>query len=295
MSVEPETLKRIRRIELRTRHLVNDSFGGAYHSVFKGKGIVFDSVRPYQPGDDVRDIDWHVTARAGDTFVKQYAEERELTVMLMLDTSASCLFGTVKHKKRDIAAELGAVLTLAANTNNDKVGLIIFSNKVERYTAPRKGRNHVLTIIRDLLAVRSSEKATDLSHALRAVNQLLKQKAIIFLMSDFLASPNEYERDLRVVSRKHDLIAFVLRDPRETSWPDVGMLRVKDSETGVKEWIDTSSNKWQDQFIERNRQFEQLRNKTLRQAGVDTIDMPVDGDYVGVLTQFFQKRSQHRK
>jgi uncharacterized protein (DUF58 family) len=288
----PETLRRIRRIELRTRRLVNDSFAGAYHSVFKGRGMAFDAVRPYQPGDDVRDIDWNVTARAGEAFVKRFSEERELTVMLVLDSSASCLFGTVKRQKRDLAAELGAVLALSAVSNNDKVGLMIFGDQIERFTAPRKGRNHVLRVIRDLLEVRPASQGTDLSLALRTINRLLKQRAIVFLFSDFLASQVEYRRDLLVTSRRHDLIAVVLSDPREVAWPDVGLVALSDAETGDVRWVDTASDDWQRQFLQQTQHFRELRDSTLVNAGVDCIQMPVDGDYIGALLSFFRQRAQ---
>ena len=289
----PETLHRIRRIELRTRRLVNDSFGGAYHSVFKGQGIAFDTVRPYQPGDDVRNIDWNVTARANEAFVKQYIEERELTVMLVLDSSASCLFGTVNRSKRDLAAELGAVLALAAISNNDRVGLLIFSDQAEHFIAPRKGRNHVLRLIRDLLAARPANRGTNLSLALRTVDRLLKRRAIVFLLSDFLASARDYTHDLLVVSRRHDLIAVVMGDPLEKRWPDAGLVGIRDAETSASTWVDTSSTDWRRQFEQQSRRFRQMRDTTLARASVDRIDLPVDGDYVRALTQFFRQRA-HR-
>ncbi len=289
-----ETLQDIRRIELHTRHLVNASFAGAYHSVFKGHGIAFDSVRPYQPGDNVRDIDWNVTARTGETYIKQYQEERELTVILLLDSSASSSFGTINKSKRELATEIGAVLALSAVSNNDQVGLLIFSDQIEHYTAPRKGRNHVLRLIRDLLAASASGKGTDLSLALRSVRRLLKQHAIIFLMSDFLASPAEYASDLAVVSSRHDLIALVLSDPLEQSWPNAGLVWVKDAETGAHQLVNTASRRWYTQFQHRAKQFQQTRDITLSQAGVDRIDIPLNGDYTRALARFFRQRSKRR-
>jgi len=288
----PETLRRIRHIELHTRRLVNNSFAGAYHSVFKGRGIAFDTVRPYQPGDSVRDIDWNVTARNDEAYVKNYAEERELTVMLALDTSASCLFGTVRQPRRDLAAEIGAALALSAVSNNDKVGLLIFSDQVELFIPPRKGRNHVSRLIRELLAARPSSKGTDLSLGLRTVNRFFKQRAIVFLLSDFLASGQEYAADLLVTGRRHDLIAVVLSDPRESSWPNVGLIGLQDAETGVEQWVDTSSPTWQRQFQRQTARFRQMRDTVLTRAGVDRIDMPLDGDYVRALTLFFQQRTK---
>lgn len=287
-----ETLARIRRIELHTRRLVNDSFAGAYHAVFKGRGIAFDTVRAYEPGDDVRDIDWNVTARTGEPFIKRYTEERELTVMLVLDASASCLFGTVNRPKRDLAAELGAVLAFAAIINNDKVGLLVFSDKVELHIAPRKGRKHVLRLIRDLLAAQPVNRGTDISMALRTINQSLRRRAIVFLISDFLASDQEYKRDLMVTSRRHDVIAVVLSDPREQTWPGVGLVGLRDAETSTVKWVDTAPRDWQRKFEAQARRFQKMRDTTLNQAEVDRIDIPLNGDYVQALTRFFQQRER---
>jgi uncharacterized protein (DUF58 family) len=287
-----DTLRKIRRIEMRTRKLVNDSFAGAYLAVFKGRGIAFDTVRPYEPGDDIRDIDWNVTARAGAPFVKRYVEERELTVMLVLDASASAAFGTVNRQKRDMAAELGAVLAFTAISNNDKVGLMIFSDQVELFIPPRKGRNHVLRLIRDLLAVRVEHTGTDISLAFRTINQLLKRRAIVFFISDFLMSSSNYARDLIVTGQRHDVIAIVLSDPREKTWPNVGLVGLRDAETGKVAWIDTASGEWRKQFRQQARRFQAMRDQALSRAGVDRIDIPVDGDYVFALTRFFQQRTQ---
>lgn len=294
-QLSPELLKRIRQIELRTRRLVNDSFAGAYHSVFKGQGIVFDAVRPYQAGDDVRMIDWKVTARSGEAYIKRYVEERELTVMIVLDTSASCLFGTVNKSKRDLAAEIGAVLALSAISNNDKVGLLIFSDKVELFIPPRKGRNHVLLLIRDLLAVRPSNQGTDLGMAFRTLNRVLNQKSVVFFMSDFLENVDDYRREMMVTAKKHDMIGVVLSDPLEETWMPLGLVGVHDAETGVKQWVDTSSRQWREKFEDQTAYFGELRDQTLLKSGVDRIDIPVDGDYVRALMQFFQKRSRRSR
>lgn len=287
-----ETLRAIHLIELRTRRLVNDVFAGAYHAVFKGRGMAFDTVRAYEPGDDVRDIDWNVTARAGEPFIKRYTEERELTVMLVMDASASSLFGTVNRQKRDLAAEIGAVLAYAAITNNDKVGLLVFSDQVELLIPPRKGRTHVLRLIRDLLAVEPAHTGTDISLALRMVNQSLRRRSIVFLISDFLVDNKAYERDLMVTSYRHDVVALVLSDPLEQEWPEVGMVQLRDAETGQTEWIDTAAPGWQKRFREQTALFRQMRELALTRAQVDRIDMPVNGDYVRALTQFFQRRQQ---
>lgn len=290
--LEAETLKRIRQLELKTRRLVNTSFAGAYHSVFKGRGIAFEGVRPYQPGDDVRDIDWNVTARADEAYIKRFAEERELTVMLMLDSSASCLFGTQNRQKRDLAAEIGAALALSAITNNDQVGLLIFSDQIEHFTAPRKGRNHVLRLIRDLLAARPSNQGTDLAMGLHAVNRMLKQRAIIFLMSDFLATSAEYTRELNITARRHDLIAVVLSDPLENRWQNSGLVRLYDAETDEIVLVDTASADWRSRFNTQSGRFQKMRDATLSRAGVDRIDLSVTSDYVSALRQFFQRRER---
>lgn len=289
-----DVLRKIRRIELRTRRLVDDSFAGAYHSVFKGRGMEFDTVRPYEIGDDVRHIDWNVSARAGTPFVKQYVEERELTMMLALDISASAFFGTVNQRKRDVAVELGAVLAYAAIRNNDKVGLLLFSDQVELYVAPRKGQNHVLRLIRDLLAAKPVSSGTDLGLGLRTVSRLLKRRAIVFLMSDFLTAGETYASDLLLTARRHDVISVVLSDPLETTWPDAGLIGLRDSETGEKAWVDTTSSAWREGFSQQAKRFHQMRDAALSRAQVDRIDVPSDGDYVRALGRFFQQRSRRR-
>lgn len=290
-----ETLRKIRRIELRTRKLVNDSFAGSYHTVFKGRGIEFDAVRPYEPGDDLRSIDWNVTARAGAPFVKRYVEERELTVMLVIDTSASCFFGTVARQKHDLAAELGAVLAYAAISNQDKVGLLLFSAQVELYVQPRRGRKHVLLLIRDLLAARPSQKGTDISLGLKTVNRLLKHRSIVFLVSDFLVAGEEYQTELALLARRHDVIALVLSDPLEARWQEVGLIAVMDAETEVVRWVDTGQKNWRDQFEKQARRFQSLRDQLLLHAGVDRIDVSTTGDYLEALTGFFQRRARRLK
>lgn len=289
--ISAETLRKIRRIELRTRRLVRDQLVGAYHSMFKGRGIAFDAVRPYEPGDDVRDIEWNVTARTGGTpFIKRYSEERELTVLLVLDASASNFFGTTGQQKQERAAELGAVLALAAIRNNDKVGLLVVSDQMEHFTPPRKGRNHILRLIRDLLAVKPTSKGTDLALGLKTANNYLKQKAIIFLISDFLASKDEYSTELLVTSRKHDVIAVVVSDPRENEWSDAGLVALRDAETDEVQWVDTSAKSWREGFAARAARFQAMRDAALARAQVGRIDVPPDGDYVPALVAFFQRR-----
>jgi uncharacterized protein (DUF58 family) len=287
-------LRRINRIELRTRRQVHNLFSGAYQSIYKGRGLSFASVRPYVPGDDVRHIDWKVTARAGIPFIKEFVEERELTMMLVIDGSASVFFGTQDRQKRDFAAELGAILAYTANFNNDKAGLLIFSEEVEHYIPPKKGRNHILRLIRDLLTIETSGRGTDLGLALRTVNRLLKRGAIVFLLSDFLMPVESYQRDLLITSRQHETINIVLSDPLEEVIPDVGIMGVQDAETGDVQFIDTSSEKWQTQFREQRMKLLLERDAAFRRAGVEQIDMPPDGDYIRALSHFFQQQARKR-
>jgi len=286
----PELIKKIRQIEIRTRHLVNTSFAGEYHAVFKGRGMEFDEVRPYQRGDEVRTIDWNVTARTGQLFVKRYIEERELTVMLLVDASASGQFGTVNRFKREIAAELAAVLAFSAITNNDKVGLLIFTDQIELFITPRKGRRHVLRLIRDLLAFEPQGYRTNLKLGLETLNHMLKRRSIIFLVSDFLSPPDGYRRILQVSNRRHDIIAVTLSDPREHEWPGIGLVALEDAETGQVQWVDTSSRQWQQAFIERVDELRVARERVFRKAKVDRIDITTDKDYVIPLANFFEKR-----
>lgn len=288
----PELIKKIRRIEIRTRRLVNDSFAGEYHAVFKGRGMEFDEVRPYQPGDEVRIIDWNVTARTGQLFVKRYVEERELTVMLLVDASGSGQFGTVQRFKREIAAELGAVLAFSAITNNDKVGLIVFTDKIELFISPRKGRRHVLRLIRDLLAFEPAGHGTDLKLALDTINRVLKRRSIVFLISDFLVPPESYRSVLQVSNRRHDVIAASLSDPREMELPNVGLLALQDAETGQIQWVDTSDRRWREAFQERVNELHAGRERVFRRSKVDRIALTTDADYVTPLTVFFEKRAR---
>ena len=288
----PELIKKIRQIEIRTRRLVNTSFAGEYHAIFKGRGMEFDEVRPYQNGDEVRTIDWNVTARTGELFVKRYIEERELTVMLLVDASASGQFGTVNRFKREIAAELAAVLAFSAITNNDKVGLLIFTDQIELFIAPRKGKRHVLRLIRDLLAFEPKGRHTNLKLGLDTLNHMLKRRSIIFLLSDFLTPPDSYRSILQVSNRRHDVIAVTLSDPREHEWPQVGMLALEDAETGQIQWVDTSNRHWREAFGERVTELKLARERVFRKAKVDRIDITTDADYVIPLTNFFEQRAR---
>jgi len=290
--VTTELMEKIRRIEIRTRRLVNDSFAGEYHSVFRGRGMEFDKVRPYLPGDEVRTIDWNVTARTGQPHVKQYVEERELTVMLVVDASGSGDFASQGKFKRELAAELASVLSFSATTNKDKVGLLIFTDKVELYIPPRKGRRHVLRLIRDLLAFEPQNNGTDIKMALDTVNQVLKRRAIVFLVSDFMDDPERYAKPLFMANRKHDVIAVDLHDPLEAGIADVGVLALEDAESGELIWLDTGDPAWRQIFERRTQRFDTDKRKTLANAGVDRIQIRTDQDYAKALTIFFQKRAK---
>jgi uncharacterized protein (DUF58 family) len=279
-----ELMSKIRRIEIRTRRLVNDSFAGEYHSVFRGRGMEFDEVRPYLPGDEVRTIDWNVTARTGHPYVKRYMEERELTVMLLVDASGSGDFGSEGKFKRELAAEIASVLSFSATTNKDKVGLMIFTDKVELYIPPRRGRHHVLRLIRELLAFEPESDGTDIKLALDTINQILKRRSIIFLVSDFLDEPERYKKELHMTNRWHDVIAVDLHDPLETNIANVGLLA-----------LDTGDPAWRQSFAEQTGRFKETKNKALASAGVDQVRINTDQDYVKALTLFFQKRAQRLK
>jgi uncharacterized protein (DUF58 family) len=287
-----ELMSQIRRIEIRTRRLVNDTFAGDYQSIFKGRGMAFDEVRPYNPGDEIRTIDWNVTARTGDAYVKQYTEERELTVMLMVDMSGSGDFGSVNRFKRELAAELTAVLSFAATTNNDKVGLLLFTDQVELFIPPRKGRRHVLRLIRELLAFQPQSRGTDIKLALDAVNQMLKRRSILFLISDFLEAPARYRKALAMTNRRHDIIAVDLSDPLERSIANVGLLTLEDAETGELTWVDTSDKKWQKAFHQRVEKLEAEKHQAFVRSSVDRINVGTDQDYINPLTGFFQQRAR---
>lgn len=287
-----DLVKKIRRIEIRTKRLVNDSYSGEYHSIFKGRGMEFDEVRPYQVGDEIRSIDWNVTARTGEPHVKRYVEERELSVMLLVDASGSENFGSVNRFKRELAAELTSVLSFAATSNNDKVGLMIFTDQIEHYIPPRKGRRHVLRLIRELLAFEPKGKGTDIKLALDTVNLMLKRRSIIFLVSDFLTDPGSYRKELAVTNRRHDVIAVDLNDPLEGDIDDVGLLALEDPETGRIAWVDTSSKTWQSAYLERITFLEMTKHQTFTQASVDNISIGTDIDYTKPLTAFFEERAK---
>ena len=287
-----DLIARIRRIEITTRKLVADSFAGEYQSVFKGRGMEFDEVRQYHPGDDVRSIDWNVTARTGEPHVKSYIEERELTVMLVVDVSGSGDFGTRNRFKRELAVELAAVMSFAATTNNDKVGLLLFTDRVESLVPPRKGRSHVLRMVRDLLVFQPEGAGTDITLALNTVHRMLKRRSIVFLVSDFLADPESYRQAMLVTNRRHDVVAFDLSDPLEHEIANVGVIALEDAESGQLRWVDTASRDWQREFNDRVAALEASKRDVLISAGVDRVNLTTERDYVAEVGAFFKTRLQ---
>ncbi|MFC1620853.1 DUF58 domain-containing protein [Candidatus Omnitrophota bacterium] len=285
-----EILKKIRQIEIRTGRLVNDVFAGKYESVFKGRGMEFHEVREYVPGDDIRSIDWNVTARAGNPYVKKFVEERELTVLLMADLSSSGHFGTKNKLKKEIMAEIGAVLAFSAIKNNDKVGLLLFTDHVEKFIMPKKGRAHVLRVIRELLYYKPKGKKTNINTAIEYLGKVLKKKAVIFLISDFIDS--NYEKRLRILNKRHDIVAIPISDPRETVLPDVGLIEFEDAETGEILFMDTADALLKKEFTKRKHSFIEERNRIFRSVGVDSVEISTDKPYIKPLMLFFKKRAK---
>lgn len=285
-----ELLKQVRQIEIRTKGLVNQVFSGEYHSVFKGRGMEFSEVREYQFGDDIRNIDWNVTARFGHPYIKIFEEERELTVILMVDLSGSLMFGSANKTKQRVAAELSAILAFSALKNNDKVGLILFTDKIEKFVPPRKGRKHVLRIIREVLSFEPEGKSTNLRGALEYMNNAIKKKSIAFLISDFI--DDGFEKILRIVGRKHDLIGIVLDDKREKEIPNIGLIKLTDSETGTERWIDTSSRRVRDMMFSEHKEKEKVRNSIFIRSGLDKIEVTAGSNYITPLVQFFKRREK---
>ncbi len=283
-----ELLKQVRQIEIRTRGLVNQVFSGEYHSVFKGRGMEFSEVREYQFGDDIRNIDWNVTARFGHPFVKIFEEERELTVMLMVDMSGSLIFGSVDKTKQQIAAEISAILAFSALKNNDKAGLIMFTDKIEKFVPPRKGRSHALRIVREVLSFEPEGKSTNLKGALEYMNNAVKKRSIVFLLSDFMDSG--YDKILRIVGKKHDLIGVVLNDKREDEIPKMGLVKFVDAETGMERWIDTEDKKTRFLFEEMREKSKTSRKSLFLSARLDSIEIQTGEDYITPIVKFFRLR-----
>lgn len=290
--LDNELVKKIKQIQIYTSHAVNASFAGQYESVFKGRGMQFEEVREYVPGDDVRDIDWNVTARAGKPYIKRFREEREMTVMLVVDMSASGDFGSVEKSKNELAAEFCAVLAFAAIRNNDKVGLVIFTDQIELYVPPKKGSKHVLRLIRELLGFKVKGKKTDITLALDHVAKVTKKRATIFLVSDFIA--NDFVNSMSILNRRHDLIGVEVRDASETKLPNAGLIEVDDPETGQRKVIDSSSKavrKWYEQL---SQQRHENLIESLNSRGIDCISLRTDKSYINDLIKFFHMRHSRR-
>ena len=288
--IPKQILKKVKQVEIRTRGLVNDLFGGEYHSVFKGRGMAFSEVREYQPGDDIRLIDWNVTARNGSPFIKIFEEERELTVYLLVDISKSGEFGSQNQLKQEFAAEIASVLGFSAIKNNDKVGLILFSNDIEKYVVPKKGKSHVLRVIRELLYNEPKGNKTSIKNVLDYLLKVAKRRSVVFLISDFI--DDNYWSSLKIVNRKHDLIGIRLFDPAEKLLPDLGVIKVRDPESGSSFWIDTSNRGEMEKLKNQiNSDFDTF-NKQAKKIGFDIISVSTNGDFVDPLISLFRKRDK---
>jgi uncharacterized protein (DUF58 family) len=284
-----ELLKKVRRIELKIKSLSKNIFSGEYHSAFKGRGMSFSEVRSYQYGDDVRNIDWNVTARANEPFVKIFEEERELTIMILVDVSGSSSFGSKYQRKSEVFTEICAMLAFSASQNNDKVGVILFSDKIEKFIPPKKGKQHILRIIRELLDYTPNTSGTDIGLALQYLTNILKKKAICFVLSDFQA--DNYETALKIASKKHDIIGFSVSDPLEAALPDVGLLHIRDPETGEIGWIDTQDKEAMGNYKLKFRQNKEAFNRHFKKSKTGVIDIGIEDSYVLALLQFFKKRA----
>ena len=287
-----EILKKVRQIEIRTKNIVNDFFGGDYHSNFKGRGMTFSEVREYVPGDDVRSIDWNVTARTGKPHIKIFEEERELSVLILIDVSSSGVFGSKKDLKIDLGIEIAAMLSFSAIKNNDKVGLALFSDRVEKYIPPKKGKKHVLRLITDIMNhdFDNSNKRTSIKNAIDFANKISKRKSVIFLISDFI--DDNFWNELKFLNFKHDVVGLQIYDSYEKNFPDIGLINIHDSETGKSSWIDTSSKKNRERF--KKNSIEKLNNFSIKckNIGFDLLQIKTDDDYIKFLMQFFRSRAK---
>lgn len=288
--ISKEILKKIRKIHIRTNYIVNDIFAGEYESAFRGRGMEFEEVREYTPGDDVRDIDWNVTARFGHPFVKMYREERELTIMLLVDVSSSLFFGTSRQFKQERAAEVASVLAFAATKSNDKVGLIIFSDHIEKFIPPKKGKNHVWGVIKNVLEHQPVSKKTDIAGALNYLNRVVRRKSVVFLVSDFIA--DSYEKPLRVTSKKHDIIPISITDPRELALPGAGLVELQDAESGETLFIDTSDSSFRKGYSLLAEKRLRDRFDLFKAIGIDYIDIRTDTPYIDPIMRFFRMREK---
>lgn len=285
-----ELIRKVRKVEIKTRRLTRNLFTGGYHSAFKGRGMSFSEVRQYQFGDDVRTIDWNVTARTGEPHIKIFEEERELTVMLLVDVSGSSFFGTTGQLKQEVLTEICALLAFSADSNNDKVGVLLFSDRNELYISPKKGRQHTLRIIRELLNVQPSDQGTDLAGAMQFARNVLKKRSVCFILSDFWA--HDYDAALRVLARRHDCVGIHCWDPRERKLPDVGLLCVRNAESGKKTWLDTTDPTVREHYIERFDESRDYAAKAFRRAGADFISLQTTESYATTLLHFFEKRAR---
>lgn len=284
-----ELLKKVRKIEIKTRGLSSQVFSGEYHSAFKGRGMAFSEVREYTPGDDVRTIDWNVTARFSTPFVKVFEEERELSVVLMVDVSASGAFGTRSQMKQDMITELCAVVAFSASQNNDKIGVIFFSDKIEKFIPPKKGKSHVLRIIRELIEFKPENTKTDLQVALKYMTNVIKKRSIVFLISDFYAD-NNYKDALKIAGKKHDLVALRILDKAEQELPDVGVIKLKDNESGKIIWVNTGDKEFRKQFSINQLKFEEELKDTFNRSGIDSTRIMTNENYVKPLMNLFKNR-----
>mgnify|MGYP006073892003 FL=1 len=285
-----ELLKKVRKIEIKTKGLSNHIFSGEYHTAFKGKGMAFSEVREYQPGDDVRSIDWNVTARYNSPFVKVFEEEREMTVILLIDVSGSSDFGTQTQLKREVATEIAAVLSFSAINNNDKIGVLFFSDKIEKFIPPKKGKSHILRIIRELITFESESKKTNIEVALKYFNNVIKKRAVCFILSDFMDT--NFDKSLKIARNKHDIIALRIHDQREETLPNVGLIKVEDAESGQTRWMDSSNKQVRTNYNNNYREFEKDLKQTLQSSGVDHIDIKTGKDYIKPLMSFFKNRGK---
>lgn len=287
-----EILAKVRRIEISTKRLVNDLFSGEYHSTFKGQGMEFEEVREYQPGDDIRLVDWNVTARTGHPYIKKYREERELSVVLLVDASSSGRFGTRERFKSETAAELCAVLAFSAIKNNDKVSLIIFTDRIEKFVPPKKGRAHVLRLVREVLYFQPQGTGTDIGGALEYLSRVIRRKSVVFVVSDFLSEG--FNRPMQIANRRHDLIAMKINDPRETQFTPLGLIELEDTETGELLLVDTSSTAFRREFEARAREDMTTMKRTFQLMNLDFISIQTDRPYVVPLINFFRSRERRR-
>ena len=285
-----ELLKKVRKIEIKTKGLSNHIFSGEYHTAFKGKGMAFSEVREYQPGDDVRSIDWNVTARYNSPFVKVFEEEREMTVILLIDVSGSSDFGTQTQLKREVVTEIAAVLSFSAINNNDKIGVLFFSDKIEKFIPPKKGKSHILRIIRELITFESESKKTNIEVALKYFNNVIKKRAVCFILSDFMDT--NFDKSLKITRNKHDIIALRIHDEREETLPNVGLIKVEDAESGQTRWMDSSNKQVRTNYNNNYREFEKELKQTLQSSGVDHIDIKTGKDYIKPLMSFFKNRGK---